>query len=248
MPSSRPGDSFRPLFLYLGEIVIAIVATMLIMGLLGFNLAAIITSAGLVSLGISMGAQDVLKQFFSGLEILATRPFKKGDLVAVGADVQVYRVRRVNVMNTFLENWDNTDVFIMPNSLLTTNKIRNITRETLISKVYLTVDIAYGSDVNLARKLMQEAATENPHVISDGSVKRPYTRLEAFEDSNLLIKMGFYVDEYGSQWAISGQIRQGIISKFAAHGISIDYQQIVIHEAGKPETREGAAKDAEDKE
>ena len=241
-------DSFRPLFLYLGEIILAIVATMLIMGLLGFNLTAIITSAGLVSLGISMGAQDVLKQFFSGLEILATRPFKKGDLVAVGADVQVYRVRRVNVMNTFLENWDNTDVFIMPNSLLTTNKIRNITRETLISKVYLTVDIAYGSDVNLARKLMQEAATENPHVISDGSVKRPYTRLEAFEDSNLLIKMGFYVDEYGSQWAISGQIRQGIISKFAAHGISIDYQQIVIHEAGKPETREGAAKDAEDKE
>ena len=96
--------------------------------------------------------------------------------------------------------------------------------------------------------LMQAAATENPHVISDGSVKRPYTRLEAFEDSNLLIKMGFYVDEYGSQWAISGQIRQGIISKFAAHGISIDYQQIVIHEAKKPETREGAAKDAEDKE
>ena len=241
-------ESFRPLFLYIGEIILAIVATMLIMGLLGFNLTAIITSAGLVSLGISMGAQDVLKQFFSGLEILATRPFKKGDLVAVGADVQVYRVRRVNVMNTILENWDNTDVFVMPNSIITTNKIRNITRETLISKVYLTVDIAYGSDVNLARKLMQEAATENPHVISDGSVKRPYTRLEAFEDSNLLIKMGFYVDEYGSQWAICGQIRQGIIAKFAANGISIDYQQIVIHEAKNPETREGAAKTADDSE
>ncbi len=241
-------ESFRPLFLYIGEIILAIVGTMLIMSLLGFNLAAIITSAGLVSLGISMGAQDVLKQFFSGLEILATRPFKKGDLIAVGADAMVYRVRRVNVMNTILENWDNTDVFVMPNSLITTNKIRNITRETLISKVYLTVDIAYGSDVNLARKLMQEAATENPHVISDGSVKRPYTRLEAFEDSNLLIKMGFYVDEYGSQWAICGQIRQGIIAKFAANGIGIDYQQIVIHEAKNPETREGAAKTADDSE
>lgn len=241
-------ESFRPLFLYIGEIILAIVGTMLIMSLLGFNLAAIITSAGLVSLGISMGAQDVLKQFFSGLEILATRPFKKGDLIAVGADAMVYRVRRVNVMNTILENWDNTDVFVMPNSLITTNKIRNITRETLISKVYLTVDIAYGSDVNLARKLMQEAATENPHVISDGSVKRPYTRLEAFEDSNLLIKMGFYVDEYGSQWAICGQIRQGIIAKFAANGISIDYQQIVIHDAKNPETREGAAKTADDSE
>lgn len=238
-------ESFRPLFLYIGEIILAIVGTMLIMGLLGFNLAAIITSAGLVSLGISMGAQDVLKQFFSGLEILATRPFRKGDLVTVGTDASIFRVRRVNVMNTFLENWDNTDVTIMPNSLLTTNKIKNITRDTLISKVYITVDIAYGSDVNLARRLMQEAAVENPHVISDGSVTRPYTRLEAFEDSNLLIKMGFYVDDFGSQWSISGQIRQSIITKFAANGIQIDYQQIVIHE-GKPSTRPEGKDAAED--
>ncbi|AGI48374.1 Small-conductance mechanosensitive channel [Thermoplasmatales archaeon BRNA1] len=237
-------ESFRPLFLYIGEIIIAIVATMLIMSLLGFNLTAIITSAGLVSLGISMGAQDVLKQFFSGLEILATRPFKKGDLITVGTDTTIYRVRRVNVMNTFLENWDNTDVSIMPNSLITTNKIQNITRETLVTKVYITVDVAYGSDVNLVRTLMQQAANENHHVINDGSVTRPYTRLEAFGESNLNVKMGFYVDNFSSKWAISGQIRQSIIEKFAANNVSIDYQQIVIHE-GEPRTRDEAAKDPE---
>ncbi len=239
-------DSFRPLFLYIGEIFLAIIGTMLIMGLLGFNLTAIITSAGLVSLGISMGAQDVLKQFFSGLEILATRPFKRGDLVSVGADAAIYRVRRVNVMNTFLENWDNTDVTVMPNSLLTTNKIKNITRDTVISKVYITVEVGYGTDVDLARRLMQEAASENGHVITDGSVKRPYTRLEAFNDSNLLIKMGFYVDEFGSQWAISGQIRQTIIKKFAANGVNIDYTQIVIHEAKAPTAKAAAAEATED--
>ena len=239
-------DSFRPLFLYIGEIFLAIIGTMLIMGLLGFNLTAIITSAGLVSLGISMGAQDVLKQFFSGLEILATRPFKRGDLVSVGADAAIYRVRRVNVMNTFLENWDNTDVTVMPNSLLTTNKIKNITRDTIVSKVYITVEVGYGTDVDLARRLMQEAAGENAHVIMDGSVKRPYTRLEAFNDSNLLIKMGFYVDEFGSQWAISGQIRQTIIKKFAANGVNIDYTQIVIHEAKAPTAKAAAAEATED--
>ncbi|MBO4502913.1 MAG: mechanosensitive ion channel family protein [Candidatus Methanomethylophilus sp.] len=239
-------DSFRPLFLYIGEIFLAVIGTMLIMGLLGFNLTAIITSAGLVSLGISMGAQDVLKQFFSGLEILATRPFKRGDLVAVGTDASVYRVRRVNVMNTFLENWDNTDVTVMPNSLLTTNKIKNITRDTIVSKVYLTVEVGYGTDVNLARRLMQEAAGDNAHVILDGSVKRPYTRLEAFNDSNLLIKMGFYVDDYGSQWAICGQIRQTIIDKFGANGINIDYQQIVIHEAKAPTAKTTATETTED--
>ena len=236
-------ESFRPLFLYIGEIILAIIGTMLIMSLLGFNLAAVITSAGLVSLGISMGAQDVLKQFFSGLEILATRPFKKGDLVRVGVDTTIYKVRRVNVMNTLLENWDNTDVNIMPNSVITTNKIQNLTRETLVSKVYLTVDVGYGTDVNLARKLVQEAACENPHVIVDGSVTRPYTRLDAFLDSNLNIKLGFYVDNFSSQWAVSGQIRQTIIDKFRANGVNIDYDQIVIHNA-VPEVRAEAEKKA----
>ncbi len=246
--SATDFESFRPLFLYIGEIILAIIGTMLIMSLLGFNLAAVITSAGLVSLGISMGAQDVLKQFFSGLEILATRPFKRGDLISVGTDTLIYRVRRVNVMNTFLENWDNTDVTVMPNSLITTNKIKNITRDTIISKVYLTVEVGYGTDVNLARRLMQEAAGENAHVILDGSVKRPYTRLEAFNDSNLLIKMGFYVDEFGSQWAISGQIRQTIIDKFAANNINIDYTQIVVHEAKSPTTKTMETESAEDAE
>jgi len=147
-------------------------------------------------------------------------------------------------VKTILENWDNTDVNIMPNSVITTNKIQNITRETLVSKVYLTVDVGYGTDVNLARKLIQEAACENPHVITDGSVTRPYTRLDKFLDSNLNIKLGFYVDDYNTQWAVSGQIRQSVIEKFKANGISIDYEQFVIHHA-EPVTHEDAAKKSE---
>ncbi len=229
-------DSFRPLFMYIGEIVLSIITIMLLMSLLGFDLGAIITSAGLVSLGISMGAQDVLKQFFAGLEILVTRPFKKGDIITVGTDSTIFVVKKVNVMNTFLANWDNTDVNIMPNSTITTSKIRNMTRETLMWKVYLSTEVSYGTDVNLARSLIQEAASQNPHVVSDGSVSRPYTRLDAFGDDNLIIKMGFYVDDYNNQYSVSGQIRQDIIQKFNENGINIDYAQIVVHEA-EPELR-----------
>ncbi len=229
-------DSFRPLFMYIGEIVLSIVTIMLLMSLLGFDLGAIITSAGLVSLGISMGAQDVLKQFFAGLEILVTRPFKKGDIITIGTDSTIFVVKKVNVMNTFLANWDNTDVNIMPNSTITTSKIRNMTRETLMWKVYLSTEVSYGTDVNLARSLIQEAASQNPHVVSDGSVSRPYTRLDAFGDDNLIIKMGFYVDDYNNQYSVSGQIRQDIIQKFNENGINIDYAQIVVHEA-EPELR-----------
>ncbi len=223
-------QSLRPLFLYIGEIVIAVVALMIIMNFLGFNLAAIITSAGIVSLGITIGAQDVLKQFFAGLVILATRPFKKGDLVRIGTDTTIYRVRRVNVMNTELENWDNTDVNIMPNSMIETSKIQNITGETLITKVYLFMNIAYGQDINKARQLMHEVASSNPHVITDGSYSRPYTRVEELGETNITIKMGMYFDDINTSYTARGNVRQAMIEAFRANGIKFDYNKIVLTE------------------
>lgn len=231
MPGKDPDfEGLRPLFLYLGEIVLAIILVMTVMSLLGFDLAAIITSAGLVSLGISMGAKDVLAQFFSGLVILATRPFKQGDLICVGNDPMVYRVRKVNIMNTVLENWDNTDVNIMPNSTLETSKIQNITGETLVYKTYISMDVGYGTDLAKVRQIMQDVASKNPHVITDGSVTRPYTRVESFGDNNVEVKMGLYLDDFNASYTIRGQIRQALYNAFNEQGIPIDYPQIVIHQ------------------
>ena len=223
-------QSLRPLFMYIGEIAIAVIAVMVVMNFLGFDLAAIITSAGIVSLGISMGAQDVLKQFFAGLVILATRPFKKGDLIRIGSDSTIYKVRKVNVMNTELENWDNTDVNIMPNSTIETSKIQNITGETLVTKVYLTMDVAYGQDINKARQIMQDVACSNPHVITDGSYGRPYTRVENLGNTNITIKMGMYFDDINTSYTARGHIRQAMVEAFMANGIQFDYDRITIDE------------------
>ena len=223
-------QSLRPLFMYIGEIAIAVVAVIVVMNFLGFDLAAIITSAGIVSLGISMGAQDVLKQFFAGLVILATRPFKKGDLIRIGSDSTIYKVRKVNVMNTELENWDNTDVNIMPNSTIETSKIQNITGETLVTKVYLTMDVAYGQDINKARQIMQDVACSNPHVITDGSYGRPYTRVENLGNTNITIKMGMYFDDINTSYTARGHIRQAMVEAFMANGIQFYYDRITIDE------------------
>lgn len=225
-------ESFRPLFMYLGEIFIGVAVVMVVMNLLGFDLGAIITSAGLVSLGISMGAQDVLKQFFAGLQILATRPFKAGDIIKIGSDSTVFVVKKVNVMNTYLANWDNTDINIMPNSAITTSKIQNMTRETRLWKVYMQVQVSFSTDVELARNLVMDAVCQNPHVITDGSVSRPYTRLDDIGGDNMVIKTGFTIDDYNAQYSVAGQIRQDILKKFAENGVDIDYGKVIIHEAG----------------
>ncbi|MCQ2084585.1 MAG: mechanosensitive ion channel [archaeon] len=221
-------ESLKPLFVYIGEIVFAVFTIGSIMSLLGFNMTAIVTSAGIVSLGITMGAQNVLSQFFSGLVILATRPFKAGDMITLNGGSITYRVRKINVMFTEFENWDNTDITIIPNSSLTSGVVKNITKDTLKSKVHIFMDVGYGTDLAYARAAMLEVANANPRVIKDGSVSRPSTRVVDFLDSNIRLRLSVFVDDFNDSGVIGGELRQALYNKFNEKGINIDYQQIVI--------------------
>ena len=232
-------ESFKPLFIYIGEIVIAIAGVVIGLGMMDVDLAAIITSAGVVSLGITLGAQQVLNQFFSGLVILSTRPFRKGDIIQLAGNTNVtYRVRKVNVMNTELENWDNSDVTIVPNNSITANNVKNITRDTLRSKVHLFVDVSYKTDLALARAALLEVANNHPRVIKDGSVAKPATRVTGFQDSNITLRLTVWVDDYNDHGAIAGDLRVAIYKKFNEIGVNIDYPQVVLHMADPQSPRD----------
>ncbi len=225
-------DSFKPLFIYIGEIVIALIGVVAGLGMLNVDLTAIITSAGVVSLGITLGAQQVLSQFFSGLVILSTRPFRKGDLIQLGTNTSVtYKVRKVNVMNTELENWDNSDITIVPNNVITSSNVKNITRDTLRSKVHLFMDVSYKTDLALARSILLDVANNHPRIIKDGSVDKPFTRITNFADSNITLRLTVWVDDYNDYGSISGDLRAIIFERFKESGIDIDYPQVVLHMA-----------------
>ena len=224
-------NAFKPLFLYIGEIAVAVIGVSVGLGMLGVDVAAIITSAGVVSLGISFGAKEVIGQFFSGLVILTTRPFVKGDLIQLSKDGLVYKVRKVNVMFTELVNWDNSDVTLVPNNVITSSNVKNITRDTLRTKIHLFMDVGYGTDLTKARAAMLEVANANPRVIKDGSVDRPFTRVTAFGDSNIQLRLTVWVDDYNDHGTITGDLRAAIYTKFNELGIPIDYQQVVVHYA-----------------
>ncbi len=231
-------NAFKPLFLYIGEIAVAVIGVTVGLGMLGVDVAAIVTSAGVVSLGISFGAKEVIGQFFSGLVILTTRPFVKGDLIQLSKDGLVYKVRKVNVMFTELVNWDNSDVTLVPNNVITSSNVKNITRDTLRTKIHLFMDVGYGTDLTKARAAMLEVANANPRVIKDGSVDRPFTRVTAFEDSNIQLRLTVWVDDYNDHGTITGDLRAAIYTKFNELGIPIDYQQVVVHYADEQQQQQ----------
>ena len=218
----------EPLFRLLGKLVLWVVSIAIIMSIMGFNLTAIITSAGIISLGITFGAQSILSQFFSGMVLLTTRPFKSGDLVRVG-NSGIYRVKSVNIMNTIFHSWDNEETVIMPNNMVSSSAITNLTGDGLIYKILVTVGISYEDDVDLAKLLMEKAALAHPSVITNRSVDLPQTRLMAFKDSSVELRLACYVYDFNDNGKVGGELREAIFKAFKENGISIPYPQADVH-------------------
>lgn len=218
--------SIIPLFKMLGKIVISVLAVASILALFGVDLNGILVSAGVVTLGITLGAQNILNQFFSGIVLLSTRPFKKGDFVKIGGEV--YIVRKVKLMFTEFDNWDKDQVVTIPNNVVSGGTIVNMTAEDSEARTYVYVNVVYGSDIERAQELMVQAAMEHPHVIKDGSRPLPSTRLTNVQGNAMELRLAAYVDDFDSAGGYAGQMRTRIYELFDQNAIMIPPNRMEI--------------------
>ncbi|MDO5853661.1 MAG: mechanosensitive ion channel family protein, partial [Thermoplasmata archaeon] len=186
--------SLLPLFKMIGKLLISVTGVCAALATLGVDLAGIMVSAGVVTLGITFGAQQVLNQFFSGIVMLATRPFKKGDYVQISGTT--YVVRKVKLMYTEFLNWDKDQVVTMPNNVVSAATVVNFTRDSPNTRVFVYIDVSYDSDIPYVKEVLERAGRKHPHVITDGSVSPPNARLTEFGDSGIIFRLACYVDDY----------------------------------------------------
>jgi len=225
--------SVLPLLDLVGKLLITVTAFAGILASLGFDLMVIITGAGILGLAISLGAQNTLSQFFNGMMLLITRPFKSGDLVKIGSNSVTMRVVNVGMLSTTFEDSGNTTVYVMPNNIVATSIITNISRKTNDYFIEIFFGIDYDNDVELAKSIIRTVAEENINVISDGSYDLPSIRLESFEDSYIKIRLGIYVNSFANRNSIAGLIRETVLGKFKEAGISIPFPQMDVHMRSK---------------
>ena len=219
-------NSLIPLFKMLGRLVICVLAATIILAAFGVDLAGIMVSAGVITLGITFGAQEIISQFFSGIMLLATRPFKKGDYISLNGTT--YIVHKVKVMYTEFENWDKDQIITMPNNAVTAATMINYTKGDPRTRIFIYMSVAYNADLTLAKELMIQAANMHPHVIKDKTCIPPNTRLTNFLDSGIEYRLACYVDDYDLSAHYAGQIREIIYKLFKNNNIEIPYNRLQI--------------------
>ena len=228
----RIDDSLIPLFKMIGRIVICVVALSTILNIFGFDLAAIVTSAGLVSLAISLGAQETLNQFFCGIQLMATRPFRIGDKVRLGTDPDVLIVRKIRVMDTEFKNWLNEEVFRVPNSKVMSSMITNITYNDKSYKIYEYIDVDYGADIDKAKEIMLSIVSAHPQVITDGSKDMPAFRFYSMDASSIRLRVTYVLTDHELSYTVPCQIREAIYRKLHAEGIKVPHNIVDVHMEG----------------
>ena len=229
-----------PLFKMIGKIIFWVIGAAAILGSLGVDLQGILVSAGVVSLGITMGAQNVLSQFFSGIVLLMTRPFKKGDFLKIND--KVYIVQKVRLMFTEFTGWDKDQIITMPNNAVTAATIVNLTREDEAYRLYVYFSVAYGVDLKKAEEVMLKVANESPVVLHDSEHAAPNVRMTGFEDSGIELRLGVTVRDFNGTITDASALRMAVYQAFVDNDIEIPYNRLevtMLNDCFKGEKRPG---------
>ena len=221
-------SSLIPLFNLLGEIVIIVAAASALLGTMGFDLVAIVTGAGIAGMAISLGAQNTLSEFFSGLNLLTTRPFKRGDMVKIGEN-GIYQVEKVGMLNSRFKNWISMEYIVIPNSKVVESTIVNITGKTMAYRMTLYYTVSYDSDVELVKKVLIDTAYNHPQVIVDGSYSKPNARLEDFEDSAIKFSLVVYITDFRDYITVQDELNEDVYRNLCKNNIEIPFNKLDVY-------------------
>jgi len=193
-----------------------------ILGSFGLSLTnfAIIVSA--LSVGIGFGLQGVVSNFISGVILLFENSIKIGDILSL-SDGKVGKVTSVNLRTTNIRTFDNIDLLI-PNSLVFSGQIENMTRESSVLRRHVKFTVGYKTDINYLKKLL-DAKTKT--LMGDNFIEDTALLVEGYGDYGLNIEYRVMVDIKKRAPEVGDFLRE-FLDELIKNDIEIPYPKLEI--------------------
>ncbi|MEN3324865.1 mechanosensitive ion channel domain-containing protein [Mariniflexile soesokkakense] len=195
----------------------------------GVDVTAVFAASAALMIGIGLALQTLFQDIISGVFILVDQTVHVGDIIEI--DGKVGRVEEIKLRTTRAVTIDNK-VLIIPNHLYLENSLYNWTQNGADTRESVDVGVAYGSDVQLVKKLLIEAASSISSVLDKDDIAVRFTN---FGDSSLDFKVVFTIADSFNANAIRSEVRFEIDRLFRENNISIPFPQRDIHIIQKPD-------------
>jgi len=221
LSSVLPGTRYA--IITLSSYAVLAIGTAFAFGLLGGSWQEIQWIFAALGVGIGFGLQEIVANFICGLIILFERPVQIGDIVTIG-DVDG-TISRIQIRATTVTTFDKKELLV-PNKEFITGRLTNWTLSDQMTRVIVSVQVAYGIDLQKTMSTMSKAAEEHARVLKSPA---PFVTIEGFVDNKLKLNLRCYIGLIEHRLQTITDLHEAIIRKFNEAGIVVPAPQQDLH-------------------
>lgn len=182
--------SLQALLAKILDILVPVIALLIALQVVGFNLATLTVLGGAVGLGVGLGLQRTISNFFAGFTLIADKSIKPGDVIEVG---QTFGwVTQMNARYVSVRTRDGTS-HLLPNDKFIEEGVINWSHQDKVVRLHVQFGVAYGTrDLRAVQKKAEEEAVNVDRVLKTPA---PKCNLVELGDSAVNFDLRFWIND-----------------------------------------------------
>lgn len=212
-------------------VLVTSIAILMILRVLNFDIAPVLTGAGIAGLAVGFGGQTLVRDIISGFFLILENQVRVGDVAAINGTAGV--VESINLRTILLRDIEGT-VHVFPNGAITT--LANRSKD--FSYYVLDLRVSYFDDTDAVSAALVEIGTElqadrewGPFILEPIEI----LGVDAFDEWSVRLKARIRTVP-SKQWPVGRELRRRIVKAFARHGFTIPFP---IPATASPKDRPG---------
>lgn len=206
------------------HIVVWIVAGLMILAELGFEIGPLLAAVGIAGVAFGFGGQYLIRDLISGTFIIVENQYRVGDVACFDGTCGL--VEDISMRMTTMRDLDGV-VHHVPHGEI--KKVSNLTKG--FSRVNMNIGVSYDSDLEKVIRVVNTVGQElaNDPEWKEHILEAPkFLRVDDFADSAVVVKiLGDTIPL--KQWDVAGELRMRLKIAFDREGIVIPFPQRDVH-------------------
>ena len=196
----------------------SVIVACVLAGANGLNVSVV---SGLFVVALSIALKDMVQNFIAGLILLWDKSIKKDDVIAVDGE-NIGIVQKINMRYMVLQDREDRSTLI-PHSQLLESRIENWTRGSTEVRLSIDIGVAYGTDIDKVKSIMQSVFKHVPRVLAD---PLPLPLIVATGESSIDFQLAFKIkDPAEGIRNVRSDVFSALLRLFKEEGINIPFPQ-----------------------
>lgn len=215
-----------PFFRRIVLIILSVITAIILLGNFNIEVGGLVATLGIGSLAIALAAQATLSDIISGFMIMIDRPFRIGDRIEI-QDLNTWGdVIDIGLRSTRIRTRDNRMV-IVPNSVISKSLVVNHSYPDTQYRIQIEIGVAYGTDLEFARKTIIDAVRGVEGVLPDQKVEALFLQ---FGDSAHIFRVRWWLESYVDTRRMFDRVNTALYNALNEAGIEMPFpSQAVYH-------------------